>query len=76
MERTLSVNYPVLRQNKRVLLNMYIETTVISFLPVYSIYLSLLASRINVQCCIFRPWFFTISFLLLTQKLRLYDKCY
>ena len=28
MERTLSVNYPVLRQNKRVLLNTFVKTTV------------------------------------------------
>ena len=31
MERTLSVNYPVLRQSKRVLLNMFVKTTVIRF---------------------------------------------
>ena len=70
MERTLSVNYPVLRQNKRVLLNMYVKTTVISFLPVYSIYLSLLASRINVQCCIFRPWFFYNILLAINAKVK------
>ena len=56
MERTLSVNYPVLRQNKGVLLNMFVKTTVIRFLSVQSIYLSLLAFRIDVECCIFQPW--------------------
>ena len=38
MERTLSVNYPELRQNKRVLLNTFVKNTVIRFLSVHSIY--------------------------------------
>ena len=53
MERTLSVNYPVLRQNKGVSLNTFVKNTVIIFLSVHYIYQSLLASRIDVQCCIF-----------------------
>ena len=58
MERTLCVNYPVLRQNKCVLLNTFVKNTVIRFFSVHSIFRSLLASRIDVQCCIFRPWCF------------------
>ena len=50
MERTLSVNYPVLRQNKRVLLYTFaIKPLSLRFLCVHSIYLSILASRINVH---------------------------
>ena len=50
MERTLSMNYPVLRQNKRVYI-VYVRKKPQSLLLlcVHSIYLSLLASRINVQ---------------------------
>ena len=62
MERTLSVNYLVIRQNRGVLLNTFVKTTVIRFLSVHSIYLSLLASCIDVQCCIFRPLCFSNVF--------------
>ena len=60
MEKTLSVNYPVLSQKKGVLLNTFVKN--IRFLSVHSIFLSLLASRIDEQCCIFRPWCFSKVF--------------
>ena len=62
MERTLSANYPVLKQNKHVIEYVRKKNTVIRFLSVHSIYLSLRASRIDVQCCIFRPWCYTNVF--------------
>ena len=41
---------------------MFVKTTVIRFLSVHAIYLSLLASRIDVQCCIFQLWCFSNIF--------------
>ena len=64
MERTLSVNYPVQRQNKGVLLNTFIKKpqSLDSFLYILCIYLSLLASCIDVQCYIFQSWCFSNVF--------------
>ena len=54
------VNFYGLRQNKGVLLNTFVKkTTVIRFLSVHSIYLSFLAFRIDVECCIYRLWCFS-----------------
>ena len=49
MERTLSVNYPVLRQNKGVLLNTFVKNHS-HYIHFCKIYLSI-AFRIDVQCC-------------------------
>ena len=40
MERTVSMNYPVVRQNKPVLLNTFVQNIIIRLLSLYILYIN------------------------------------